>query len=413
MIDVFVARQPIFDRRDSLSGYELLYRNTAVSTIADGAAADAMCTDTVIHSFLDIGLDDLTDGHRAFVNCTREFLLDGQVELLPPKKVVIEVLETVGNDEPVVTACRRLTQRGYHLALDDYVDDPTFDALLHTVSIVKLDVLHKKPEELATVLHRLRPFNVQVLAERVETMDMHKECMKLGFDLFQGYFYRRPELVTRKEIEVGQTAMVRLLNMLRDHETPDAAVEAGFRSDPTLTYKLLRIVNSASVGGRGIDSIGYAIRMVGRQMLYRWLALLMVSSMVSGSDVNDQLVYAALLRARLCELIAESSPQVRHPQALFMTGLFSMLDVLLRMPMRDVLARVSVSHEIRQAVMEGSGPYAEPLLLADAYQRGEWDQVDVLASSLGVLPMQMAWLYTKSLTWVNEQLSGVRDAAAA
>jgi EAL and modified HD-GYP domain-containing signal transduction protein len=413
MIDVFVARQPIFDRHDSLSGYELLYRNTAVSTIADGAAADAMCTDTVIHSFLDIGLDDLTDGHRAFVNCTREFLLDGQVELLPAQKVVIEVLETVGNDEAVVGACRRLTQHGYQLALDDYVDDPSFDALLHTVSIVKLDVLHRKPGELASLLRRLRPFKVKILAERVETIEMHQECMKLGFDLFQGYFYRRPELVTRKEIEVGQTAMLRLLNMLRDHETPDAAIESGFRSDPTLTYKLLRIVNSASVGGRGIDSIGYAIRMVGRQMLYRWLALLMVSSMVTGNDVSDQLVYAALLRARLCELIAESSPQVRHPQALFMTGLFSMLDVLLRMPMRDVLARVSVSDEIREAVMEGEGPYAEPLLLADAYQRGEWDQVDVLASSLGVLPMQMAWLYTKSLTWVNEQLSSARDAAAA
>jgi c-di-GMP phosphodiesterase len=413
MIDVFVARQPIFDRHDSLTGYELLYRNTAVSTIADGAAADAMCTDTVIHSFLDIGLDDLTDGHRAFVNCTREFLLDGQVELLPAKKVVIEVLETVGTDEAVVSACRRLTQRGYQLALDDYVDDPSFDALLHTVGIVKLDVLHRKSGELAALLRRLRPFNVQILAERVETMEMHQECMKLGFDLFQGYFYRRPELVTRKEIEVGQPAMLRLLNMLRDHETPDGVIESGFRSDPTLTYKLLRIVNSASVGGRGIDSIGYAIRIVGRQMLYRWLALLMVSSMVTGNDVSDQLVYAALLRARLCELIAESSPQVRHPQGLFMTGLFSMLDVLLRMPMRDVLARVSVSDEIRQAVMEGRGPYAEPLLLADAYQRGEWDQVDTLASALGVLPMQMAWLYTKSLKWVNEQLTTVKDAAAA
>ncbi|MDQ6737929.1 MAG: EAL domain-containing protein [Gemmatimonadota bacterium] len=413
MIDVFVARQPIFDRHDTLAGYELLYRNTAASTIADGAAADAMCTDTVIHSFLDIGLDDLTDGHRAYVNCTREFLLDGQVELLPPKQVVIEVLETVGNDPAVVAACQRLTQRGYQLALDDYVDDPSYDALLATVCIVKIDVLHRKSGELAALLKRLRPFNVKVLAECVETMEMHQECMHLGFDLFQGYFYRRPELVTRKEIEVGQAAMLRLLNMLRDGETPDSAIESGFRSDPTLTYKLLRIVNSASVGGRGIDSIGFAIRMVGRQMLYRWLALLMVSSMVTGSDISDQLVYAALLRARLCELIAESSPQVRHPQALFMTGLFSMLDVLLRMPMADVLARVSVSDEIRQAVMEGTGPYAEPLLLADAYQRGEWDQVDTLASSLGVLPMQMAWLYTKSLAWVNEQLTSVKEAAAA
>lgn len=412
MMDVFVARQPIFDRQDRLAGYELLYRNTATSTVADGAAAEAMCTDTVIHSFLDIGLDELTDGHRAFVNCTREFLLDGQVDLLPPEKVVIEVLETVGSDDAVVSACRRLSGRGYQLALDDYVDTDAYDALLRTVSIVKLDVLHQEHAALETVVQRLRQFPVQLVAERVETAEMHDMCRSLGFDLFQGYFYQRPELVARKEIPVSHAAMLQLLNMLRDPEATDAAVERGFRSDPSLTYKLLRIVNSAAVGGRGVDSIGYAIRIVGRHMLYRWLALLMVSSMVTGNGLHDQLVEAALLRARLCELIAESSPHVRHSQALFMTGLFSMLDVLLRMPMRDVLSRVHVSDEIREAVMEGAGPYAAPLRLADAYQRGDWDQVDALAGSLGVLPMQMPWLYTKALTWVNEQITAANESVA-
>lgn len=412
MMDVFVARQPIFDRQDRLAGYELLYRNTATSTVADGAAAEAMCTDTVIHSFLDIGLDELTDGHRAFVNCTREFLLDGQVDLLPPEKVVIEVLETVGSDDAVVSACRRLSGRGYQLALDDYVDTDAYDALLRTVSIVKLDVLHQEHAALETVVQRLRQFPVQLVAERVETAEMHDMCRSLGFDLFQGYFYQRPELVARKEIPVSHAAMLQLLNMLRDPEATDAAVERGFRSDPSLTYKLLRIVNSAAVGGRGVDSIGYAIRIVGRHTLYRWLALLMVSSMVTGNGLHDQLVEAALLRARLCELIAESSPHVRHSQALFMTGLFSMLDVLLRMPMRDVLSRVHVSDEIREAVMEGAGPYAAPLRLADAYQRGDWDQVDALAGSLGVLPMQMPWLYTKALTWVNEQITAANESVA-
>ena len=413
MTDVFVARQPIFDRTDRLAGYELLYRNTATSTIADGAAADAMCTDTVIHSFLDIGLDELTDGYPAFVNCTREFLLDGQVDLLPPDRVVIEVLETVGHDEAVIDVCRRLAARGYQLALDDYVDSPAYDRLLQTVQIVKLDVLEQQRAPLERVVQRLRQFPVQLLAERVEDAAMHTTCMDLGFDLFQGYFYRRPELISRKEVPVGQGAMLHLLNMLRDQDASDAAVESGFRSDPALTYKLLRIVNSAAVGGRGVDSIGYAIRIVGRQMLYRWLALLMVSSMVTGNGIHDQLVEAALLRARLCELVAESSPHVRHTPALFMTGLFSMLDVLLRMPMRDVLSRVHVSDEIREAVMAGTGPYAEPLRLADAYQRGDWDQVDALATSLGILPMQMAWLYTKALTWVNEQLALAKESAAA
>lgn len=413
IMDVFIARQPIFDRNDRLAGYELLYRNTASSTDADGAAAETMCSDTVIHAFLDIGLDELTDGRLAFINCTREFLLGGQVDLLPPEKVVVEVLETAGSDDAVVGACRRLAARGYQIALDKYEDAPGNDALLHCVKIVKLDVLHRSPDDLVAVVRRLRAFPLRLVAERVESREVHDLCMELGFDLFQGYFYRRPELVVRKEIEVGQAAVMRLLNMLGNGDTPDSEVEAGFRADPALAYKLLRIVNSAAVGGRGVDSIGFAIRMVGRQMLYRWLALLMVSSMASSDEIHDQLVYAALLRARLCELVAESSPQIRHHQALFMTGLFSMLDVLLRVPMRDVLARVHVSDEIRQAVMEGAGPYAGPLLLADAYQRGDWDRVDSLSSSLGILPVQLPWLYTKSLTWVNEQLSTVRDAAAA
>ncbi len=186
------------------------------------------------------------------MNCTREFLLDGQVELLPPRKVVIEVLETVGNDDAVVAACRRLAQRGYQLALDDYVDDPSNDPLLRTVGTVKLDVLNRRPGELAAVMARLRPFKLKLLAERVETMDMHQECMSLGFDLFQGYFYCRPELVTREEIAIGQGATLRLLNMLRDHETPDTAIESGFRSDPTLTYK--QTVAHPSMRHRSVDA---------------------------------------------------------------------------------------------------------------------------------------------------------------
>jgi c-di-GMP phosphodiesterase len=412
-MDVFVARQPIFDRTEALVGYELLYRNTAASTIAAGAAAETMCTDTVIHAFLDIGLDKLTDGRLAFINCTRDFLLNGQVELLPADKVIVEVLETVGHDAPVVDVCQRLKQHGYRLALDDYVDDVAYDAVLHSAKIIKLDVLYHEPAELKRIMTRLARFKLQWVAECVENKAMHDLCTELGFDYFQGYHYSRPELVSRKEIEVAHAGMLHLLNLLRDPETEDVEVERGFRSDPALTYKLLRIVNSAAVGGRGIESINFAIRMIGRQMLYRWLALLMVSSMVTGNGVNDELVYGALLRARLCELVAEASPEVRNSQALFMTGLFSMLDVLFRMPMRDVLDRVNVSDEIRAAVMEGTGPYADALRIADAYQRGDWELVDTLAPRLGLISVQLPWLYTKSLIWVNEQMAATQESEAA
>ena len=219
-----------------------------------------MCTDTVIHSFLDIGLDDLTDGQPAYVNCTREFLLDGQVELLPPCKVVIEVLETAGNDPAVVAACTRLRSRGYQLALDDYVDDPSFDALLGTVATVKIDVLHRKAGRSRDTRGATAAIQGEAPGRACgDRPRCTRSACSSGFDLFQGYFYRRPELVTRKEIEVSHAAMMRLLNMLRDGDATDAAIEDGFRSDPTLTYKLLRIVNSAAIGGRGIESIGFAI----------------------------------------------------------------------------------------------------------------------------------------------------------
>jgi len=403
-MDVFVARQPIFDRHDQLAGYELLYRNTAQSAVASGAAAETMCTDTVIHAFLDIGLDELTDGSRAFINCTRDFLLDGQVDLLPANQVVVELLDNVGHDDAVVVACERLRRKGYTIALDDYVELSGNSALLKAVDMVKLDVQHVAPDTLEAQVNRLRHFDVHLVAERVETSERHQLCKRLGFHYFQGYYYSRPELVATQEVEVNAAVMLRLLNLLIDPTATDAEIDDGFRSDPALTYKLLRIVNSAAIGGRGIESIPFAIRMVGRQMLYRWLSLLLVSSMRTGNGVADQLVYATLLRARLCELIAEASPNVRFPQALFMTGLFSRLDTVLRISQQDLLARVNISDDIRLAVADDTGPYAEPLRLASAYEAGHWEQVDTLASGLGVMPVQMTWLYTKALTWVKQQL---------
>jgi EAL and modified HD-GYP domain-containing signal transduction protein len=241
---------------------------------------------------------------------------------------------------------------------------------------------------------------------------MYTVCRNLGFELFQGYYFSRPELVMTREVSVGFANMAHLLNILGNVEASDADVENGFRIDPALTYKLLRIVNSAAIGGRGIESIPFAIRMLGRQMLYRWLALLMVSSMVGGTALSDQLVYTSLLRARMCELVADASLRLRGSQALFLTGLFSMLDVLLRMPMTEVFKRVHVASEIRDAVVDGTGLYADVLQLTVAYQRGDWDAVDRYANALGLLPVQIPWLYTKSLSWVSEQLVLAQDAAA-
>ncbi|GJG86546.1 hypothetical protein tb265_17270 [Gemmatimonadetes bacterium T265] len=410
--DVFVARQPIFGEDDRLFAYELLYRSNAVQTFADGVSQDQMCTDTVLHTLMTIGLAPLTGGTLAFVNLTREFLLNRLYELFEPSTVMIELLETVEPDDEVVRACERLVSSGYSLALDDFVNRPAYEPLLKLASVVKIDVLGKSEAELKRTADELRPYGVRLLAERVETSEVRDSCRRLGYTLFQGYFYSRPQVVSHRELGVEHSTLVRLMNMLDDPAAADADIEQAFKGDPSLSYKLLRIANSAAFSGREVSSIGFALRMVGRKPLHRWLTLLFVSSMAARSGISRELVLAALARGRLSELVGERGAQARGLRAsmvatgpLFLTGLFSLLDVLLRMPMDGVLARLAISAEVKAALLTRSGPYAATLALVEAQERGDWDAVGDAAAAVGVAPSVVSSDYTTALGWARDRLA--------
>ena len=405
--DVFVGRQPIFDEREQLFAYELLYRGGAGSTRAEGVSADQMCRDTVLHTLMSIGLAPLTGGTVAFVNMTREFLLARLYELFDPKAVVIELLETVEPDAEVVAACEAMVAAGYTLALDDFVNAPGYEPLLHLAKIVKIDVLGRPEEELGRVARELAPYKVRLLAERVETADEHARCRRLGYTLFQGYFYSRPQVVSHRELGVEQGTVVRLMNLLDDPAVADGEVEVAFKGDPSLTYKLLRIANSAAFGGREVASIGQALRMVGRKPLHRWLTLLLVSTVASQSGVGRELALQALARGRVAELVAERAGRKADAGPLFLTGLFSLLDALLRMPMDGVLARMMIAPEVKAALLTRSGPYAAALALVEAQEHGDWAAVDDAASAVGVAPATVSACYTEALAWAGERLSGI------
>jgi EAL and modified HD-GYP domain-containing signal transduction protein len=404
---VFVARQPIFDASDRLFAYELLYRSGTQQNFADGLSPDQMCTDTVIHALLSIGLAPLTGGTLAFVNMTRDFLMRGLYELFDPKTVVIELLETVEPDEEVVAACRKLARAGYTLALDDFVNAPGYEPLLRLAQIVKIDVLNRPTEELARVAKDLTPYEVRLLAERVETAQVRDACKKLGYTLFQGYFFSKPQIVSHRELSVEHATIVRLMNLLDTPTATDVEIEDAFRSDPSLSYKLLRIANSASFGGRDVQSIGFALRMVGRGVLHRWLTLLLVSSVASQSGIAHELVVAALARARLCELIAEKTDRRGQVGPLFLVGLFSLLDVLLRMPMAGIVERMAVAKDVKDALLSRSGPYAATLALVEAQERGDWDAVVDAAAAVGVADFEVSASYAESLAWASERIGGM------
>ncbi len=405
-MDIFVARQPIFDLKDQVVGYELLYRPSAEATAAavNGVTPERMATEVVLHAFLSIGITKITGGTAAFINFTREHLLDGLAELLTPDGIVVELLETIDGDEATIAACQRLRGLGYRLALDDYEPGNGKENLIPFAELIKVDVLNRPPEDIAQVARSLRHHGKRLLAERVETVEVHQLCKQLGYELFQGYYYSRPETLSRKELPVAQLAVMRLMNLVRDPDASDHRIIEVFRTDLSLSYKLLRIVNSASFGGRGIESIQHALLLVGRAELYRWLSLLFIASMAGKSGLDQELTRSAVMRARMCELLAEESGRRDSAGSLFLVGLFSRLDALLKAPMAEVVGKLDLSEEVTNALLDRTGPLAAPLVLVDAYETGEWDAVVQRAEELGIQPGAIPPMYLDALAWSAERL---------
>jgi c-di-GMP phosphodiesterase len=402
---VFVARQPIFDSKERLFAYELLYRRNAVTQRADAEDTHFMSADVIVGTFLGVGMEALTGDAIGFVNFGREQLISDSWQLLEKDRVVIELLETVACDDETTAACRRLVDAGYRLALDDYEFDPRTAPLLEMASIVKLDVLGRTPDQLAAIAAGFAKANVKLLAERVETSQVRDQCLALGFEYFQGYFYSKPETLTNQDVAAGELATMRLLNLLQDPKATENDIQSAFSTDMALCYKLLRMVNAASVGGRGIESIQHAIRLVGRKSLHRWVTLLFVSSLGRGTDINRELALSAITRARMCELVAQAGGASRDSGSAFITGMLSLIDVLLKVPMPQVLGQIDLSPEISQALLRREGTVAPSLVLVEAYERGEWDAVQTMARTGAVVEHEIPGLYFDALKWARERVA--------
>lgn len=407
-MDVFLARQPIFDGRGDVTAYELLYRRTAQSRYADGDDTNRMSLDVVIQSFLEVGLDKITQGKAGFINFGRDMLVQGCYDLLDPSMVVVELLEDVAVDADVEAACEKLVKAGYRLALDDFVAGGEHDGLLDFADIVKIDVLARSPDELSDSIRPLRKRRVRLLAEKVETVEVHEQCKKLGFELFQGYFYSRPELVANRGLPAEVTSIINLMNLVGSESASEQEVEEGFRRDASLSFKLMRMLHSAAQGGRGIESIRYAIQLLGRGTLQRWLSLLLASSFVGQGGTTTELVNTAVIRGRFCELLGIRSGRTANADALFLVGLFSLMDAILRTPMEEVLSRVDLAKPVRSALIGRDGPYTDYLAVAEAYESGEWSQVASLAPNVGLTALEIPEIYLDSVGWAREQ---VRRAA--
>lgn len=402
--ELHLARQPIFDADGNRVAYELLYRSGPELDGADGEEdAVRMTSDVLVNALLTLGLEQVTGDLPAFVNVDEDLLTAEALQILDEERATLEVLESVSVDDEVEDACRALREAGYRIALDDFEPNRSSDRLVSQADIVKIDVLDRSGEELDDVLEELAGQDVEILAERVETREMHDACCEMGFTLFQGFFYREPETLHARELGVTSTTVVRLMNLLRDPDVPNAEVADQFKSDPGLSYKLLRIVKSAAVGGRNVSSIQHAIRMLGRRRLYRWLSLLFLSSLSDDGGVNRELSESAIVRGRIMERLAEESGRDREADAYFLVGLFSLIHVLLDAPLEDVLERVSLKEDLRRSLLDGEGPAATALEAASAYEDGHWSEAEERAREFGA-DAKLSELYLEAVGWARSRL---------
>jgi EAL and modified HD-GYP domain-containing signal transduction protein len=402
-MEAYVARQPILDETLGLHAYELLYRPHKTAQAAHVLDPNVAASQVIVGALSNIGLDELIGGARAFVNITGNLLASGIGDLLPPDRTVVELLEHVEPTPEVVEAVRTLKQRGYRVALDDFEYHPRFEPLLQLADVIKLDVLNRSPAEIAASIEPLRANGrgdrLQLLAERVETHEVFEACRDLGCTLFQGYFFSRPHTVTGRDIPASKVAALRLLGALNDPTAEFNDFEAVFRTDVSLSYKLLRYLNSPANGlRREVSSIQQALVLLGVNTLRKWASLVLFCE--SAEEKPPALVQGALSRARFCEHLA------RHVDleatSAFTVGMFSLLDALLDRPKEEVLARLPLDAAVDRALREGEGKLGLLLRLAQAWERGDWPGVESARAGLGLDPDAATEAYVEAARWAGE-----------
>ena len=397
----YVARQPILNADESVLGYELLFRDGVVDYFSS-PDSDAASRSTLDASLL-LGLDVLCDGRLAFINCTRDLLLNDYITLLPPDRVVVEILETVPADEPVIAACRRLKKAGYMIALDDFVPGDPREPLTRMADIIKVDVRQNSLAESAAIF-RQRGEQCRLLAEKVETRAEFLATRKAGFAYFQGYFFRRPELMRAREIPANRMNYLRLLKAVSRAELDPRELENAIKGEASLCYRLLRYLNSPLFGFPAeIRSVRHALVMLGEREVRRWLRL--ATTLVAGQSRSSDLVLAALVRARFCELLAPSL-QPGHPD-LFLVGLLSLMDAILGIPMALVLAGISLDQETTALLLGRSSPHSPIYELMLAQEKAQWEKVAQLSGRLHLRGSFIAECHWKAMQWARQMTSSL------
>jgi EAL and modified HD-GYP domain-containing signal transduction protein len=404
-MEVFVARQPIFNSRQQVFAYELLFRH-GLENYYSGTDGDLATARVITDSFMLFGIEALTGGKPAFINFTANMIKNEIPTIFPPELVGVEILEDVILDEEILYACQKLKNSRYLLALDDFVFDKERAALTEMADIIKVDFLATAKKDRAALAEKFAGSRVKLLAEKVETIDDFQNALELGYTYFQGYFFCRPHIVSRKDIPSHRLTCLRILQELHRTEPDFEHITRIVTADLSLSYKLLRLVNSAVFGFRSrINSIKQALVILGLQEIQKWITLLALSSM--GQEKPDELITHSVIRARFGELIATIIGLQNRSSEFFLMGLLSLIDAFLDRPMQEILAELPLSNEIKDALTGRMNLFGEVYRLILAYEKADWIQVNRYSSRLNLKEEKIPKFFLQSVQWANQLFASV------
>ena len=395
----YLARQPILDRYRHIYAYELLFRN-ATEEQYQGGDPDQV-TRTMLDNLVLYGLDKITAGKTAFVNCTLEALTGNLVDVLPPSTTVLEILETVEPSPDLADACLKLKAKGYRIALDDFRFVPGIEPLVAIADYIKIDFLQSGKEERMEILQRLKGSSATLLAEKIESSEEFDLALHEGCTLFQGYHFCHPEIIRNRDIPANCAAQLKILGKLQQKTLDFQELGQLVERDPALSYRLLRMLNSAAFGLRGeIRSIEKALVTIGENH-FRRIAMLAIASTLN-CCASPELLRLALARARFCELGATLTRQ--DPGEQYLLGLFSLLPAMLQIPMQELLTFVALRSEIRDALAGQPIHDAQLLRWIEAFELADWSACDHIARNLQIGAEQLQQCGLDAMNWADTTL---------
>ncbi len=400
---ITVARQPIFDKDLNTYAYELLYRARLESDNieADGSDDDVATSNVISYTFMDFGLDRVVGNRIAFLNMTRNFLIENDPLPMVKDRVVLEVLEVLEDivvDDEVVAGVKNLVEQGYKIALDDFIFNESWWPLIKLAHIIKLDILAIDEQQLRQHVEMLKKEDVLLLAEKVETQQQYEMCKELDFDFYQGYFFTKPTLVQDVTLPANQVIILNLLTKLQNPGVEFDEIEQIVSTDLNLSYKLLKLLNSAALGlPRKIDSIHQGLVILGFRAIRSWSTLIALSSIKT--DIPE-LMTVGLVRAKMCELIADDFGI--EQETAFLVGLFSVLEALMAHPMGELLKLIPLSDPVKEALLDQSGELGPLLKTVMLYEQGLWDNI----TDSPLDKEQLSTAYVDAAYWtINTELS--------